>query len=166
MKTRICKGCGLPLLKPTSSLQSVHNYNCLKKWNKTKVKTKEQKLRKQAGLDVDAQRRKCDALFQQVGKLLNPRSIISGDRTEVIHHRIKKSESNNLRYCLENGVPLTNTEHGSIDKGNSSIELEIDAKMGQKWLDFLNLKRRIIYKLTMPNLLEVEIELRKKLCTK
>lgn len=160
-KQRICKGCGLPF-KPITSLQQTHqNFKCYKLWQKSKKKTQLQRLRKIAGKDEDKLRRENDRLFQEVGKLLHPKSIISGEPTEVIHHRIKKSESNFLRYYLPNGVPLTNKEHDAIERRGKTLELEIDAKMGQEWLQDLNEKRKIIFKLTLPYLLEVEIELRK-----
>jgi hypothetical protein len=115
---------------------------------KTKKKTELQKMRKQAGYENDRLRRKADALFQEVNKKLKPKSILSGKTTEVIHHRIRKSESNNLRYYLPNGVPLTDTEHKSIHNRGNSTELDIDAKMGEEWTKDLLEKRGVIVKLT------------------
>lgn len=105
-------------------------------------------MRKQAGYENDRLRRKADALFQEVNKRLKPVSILSGKPTEVIHHRIRKSESNNLRYYLPNGVPLTDTEHKAIHNRGNSTELEIDAKMGEEWTKDLLEKRGVIVKLT------------------
>lgn len=110
-----------------------------------------------SGKDEDALRRKADAIFQQVCKRLKPVSILSGEPTEVIHHRVKKSESNNLRYYMPNGVPLTNKEHDSIHSRGKSVELEIDMKMGQEWLEDLNEKRKIICKFS-PEYLKAKCE--------
>ena len=56
-------------------------------------------------------RRKADKLYQKAYIPTKPRSIVSGEPAEVLHHFIPKSQSNNLRYDPDNGIPLTNKEH-------------------------------------------------------
>jgi len=147
-KEKLCKGCGKIIKNPYSSTQQVCGYLCYKKWQKTKQKTALQKLRKQSGLENDRLRRKADALFQEAGKKLHPYSIISGLPVEVIHHRVKKSESNFLRYYLPNGVPITNAEHTAIHQQGKSLEIDIDAKMGNEWTQDLAERRKVKQKLT------------------
>lgn len=147
IKDKLCRVCG-EQFTPYNSLQIVCKTRCAMKLVKNKKLNEKQKLRKLAGKDSDALRRKSDALFQEVGKKLHPRSILSGEPTEVIHHRIKKSESNYLRYYLPNGVPLTNTEHDAIHSRGKSIELDIDAIMGEEWCNDLREKRKNICKLS------------------
>ena len=162
-KEKACRGCGEIIKNPYSSTQQVCGYPCYKKWQKTKQKTALQKLRKQSGLENDRLRRKADALFQEANKKLKPVSILSGKPTEVIHHRIKKSESNFLRYYMPNGVPLTNDEHDAIHKRGKSLEIDIDAKMGSDWTQDLADKRKTRQKLTDEYLEEVISNLKAKL---
>ena len=146
-KLKLCKSCSKPFT-PYRTTQSACSPRCAMKLVKAKKKTELQKMRKQAGYENDRLRHKADALFQEVNKKLKPYSILSGKPTEVIHHRIRKSESNNLRYYLPNGVPLTDTEHKSIHNRGNSTELDIDAKMGEEWTKDLLEKRSVIVKLT------------------
>ena len=105
----------------------------------SKMKTKKSKLRKLV--------EEADKLYQIKFIRENPTSIISGDLTEVAHHFIPKSQSNNLRYDEENGIPLTNGEHCRHHRsGDPSIVARILAVKGQKWFDGLQLKRREICK--------------------
>ena len=154
MRIKKCKQC-LNKYEPKTSLQSFCKPKCYFNYEKQKKKTKHLRMRKQSGLENDRLRRKADALFQQIGKTFYPKSILSGDQTEVIHHRIKKSESNYCRYYLPNGVPLTSKEHDSIHSRGKSVELDIDAKMGEDWCNDLREKRKIICKLTDAYLEEV-----------
>lgn len=164
MKPKICKGCGLIIEKPSTSLQQTHqNIKCYRLWQKSIKRSKTATLRHTAGKDEDLLRRKADALFQQVCKQLKPKSIISGQPTEVIHHRIRKSESNNTRYYIPNGVPLTNGEHDSIHARGQSVELDIDAMMGEEWCNDLREKRRVINKLSTEYLEDIIIKLKEEL---
>jgi len=88
-----------------------------------------------------------DKLYQVKLIAKYPKSIISGLPTEVIHHMIPKSQSNNLRYDEDNGIPLTHGEHCRHHKsGDPSIVAKILKTKGQAWFDKLTLKRRIICK--------------------
>jgi hypothetical protein len=100
--------------------------------------------------------KKADKLFQI--KLISekPFSIVSGEPTEVIHHFIPKSQSNDLRYDRNNGVPLTNKEHCSHHlSGDSNIVATILKNYGQEWFDDLQSRRHIICKNNKERLLKV-----------
>jgi hypothetical protein len=88
--------------------------------------------------------KEADKLMQEVGKLQYPVSIISGKKTEVIHHLVSKSVSAILRYDWENLIPLTNAEHCRLHQsGDPAIEMEIVEKRGGiGWFKELRLKGR------------------------
>ena len=88
--------------------------------------------------------KEADKLFQLKMIKLKPESIISGQPTEVIHHFVEKGQSKNLRYDGDNGIPLTNKEHCQHHlSGDPMIVITIKEKMGQKWLDDIQERRRI-----------------------
>ena len=91
--------------------------------------------------------KQADKLYQITLIKLKPKSVVSGLPTEVIHHYVPKSQSNNLRYDPENGVPLTNKEHTRHTlSGDPSIVADILKANGQQWHDSLQEKRKIICK--------------------
>ena len=93
---------------------------------------------------------KADKLYQIKYILENQRSLIGGDLTEVIHHVVPKSQSNNLRYDEKNGVPLTHKEHARHHlSGDPAIVAKILEVKGQAWFDDLQARRRIICKLNI-----------------
>jgi len=95
-------------------------------------------------------RDEADKLYQLVVIKLKPESVISGEPTEVAHHFIPKSQSNNLRYDFDNGVPLTNKEHSRHHlSGDPKIVAGILEKMGGDWFNSLQVKRNILCKLTV-----------------
>ena len=107
------------------------------------------KIKHQKLLDYvkpDKQVRKSDALFQKAGKLKYPKSIISGEPTQVIHHWIFKSQATNTRYDLDdNAIPLTIVEHDIIHNRTkrSVLETQITLSKGEDW------QRRILDKSTV-----------------
>ncbi len=106
---------------------------------RTALKRKSNKLRRLIKL--------ADKLYQEKYIRLKPKSIISGNSTEVIHHFIQKKQSNNLRYNEKNGVPLTNAEHfAHHTKGDPEIVMTIVKRMGGKWYNDLQIARRTICK--------------------
>lgn len=105
-------------------------------------------------------RHKADKLYQVKLIGLKPQSIISGKPTEVIHHWVNKSRSNNLRYDYNNGVPLTNAEHSCHHlSGDSKIVGSILKAMGHEWNDDLQSRRYTIFKLNKGNLKDIIIKL-------
>lgn len=93
--------------------------------------------------------KQCDKKMQEVGKLLYPKSIISGLPTEVMHHLIEKSVSSRMRYDWENLIPLTNAEHCRLHQsGDLDIVTKIiKAKGGLEWFEKLRKRGREIIKI-------------------
>ena len=92
--------------------------------------------------------KQADKLYQL--KLISdkPVSVVSGKPTEVIHHFIPKSQSNNLRYDWKNGVPLTHAEHFAHErKRDPTVLLACIKKYGEAWHEDLQLRRRFICKI-------------------
>ena len=115
------------------------------------------KTRKQS---LKALQKEVDDIYQRKLIELKPKSVISGQPTEVIHHYIYKSQSNNLRYDYHNGVPLTNMEHNQHHlSGDPSIVAGILKHYGQNWHDALESRRRIICKINKGYLQMVREEL-------
>ena len=115
-------------------------------------------------IELDKLKTKADELYQKIGITANPYSIVSGKPTEVIHHFVPKSQSNNLRYDFDNGVPLTNGEHTRHHKGGDpEIAATIIKNMGEAWYEDLQARRRIICKLNVGYLKEVITNLERKL---
>lgn len=87
-------------------------------------------------------RNRADKLYQQVFKLKYPKSILSGQPTEVIHHMIKKSESSRLRYDGDNAIPLTTAEHCALHCHETIYSGRIIQIKGLPWFQTL-LSRKV-----------------------
>ena len=100
-----------------------------------------------------------DALYQRAGKMMFPISV-TGEPTEVIHHYIPKSQSNNLRYDFKNACPSTNGWHFRHHKiGDPTLSDAFKKKFGQKRIDYLTEQRHITVKQTEERLTEIIKEL-------
>jgi hypothetical protein len=83
-----------------------------------------------------------DKKMQELGKKLNPVSILSGKPTQVMHHVFSKSCSSALRYSWKNVVPVTHGEHNLIhNSGNPEYLQQIIRTKGQEWYDELRQHR-------------------------
>ena len=72
--------------------------------------------------------------MQEKGKQMFPRSLLSGQPTQVMHHFVPKSVSSALRYYWPNLIPLTNGEHMRLHQsGDPSYEQSIMDKKGKDW---------------------------------
>jgi len=162
LKRKKCKVCQ-KRFQPKNSLQQVCSYRCAIKLMKLKKQKKHERLKKTQ--EPDRLRREADKLYQEVYKKKYPKSIISGEPTQVIHHFIYKSHSNNLRYDEDNAIPLTNKEHYEIHNGTSASEYQliIISKMGNTWSRRIRNKSKEIVKLTISYLKETIEELKKTL---
>ena len=109
--------------------------------------------------------RTCDALMQQVGKLKNPKSIISGVPTQVHHHLIPKSVSSMLRYDWNNLIPLTNGEHCRLHQSpDPTIEMKIvEIRGGIDWFNKLKEKGRQYNKVNRQYYEDIKLKLEKEL---
>lgn len=89
---------------------------------KRKKKSETQKLQKE-----------CDALFQELGRLMYKTSY-SGKEYSCLHHDTPKSRSSALRYEIKNGVPISAGEHLQYHSA-SDPEIRFNYKlfMEQQW---------------------------------
>lgn len=100
--------------------------------------------------------KKVDRLLQEWFVPRNPKCIVCGGVTSEGHHVINKSKSNNLRYDVNNLVPLCRGCHCRHHlSGDPYIISTIIQKKGQEWFDDLQVRRRIICKLNKDYLLDV-----------
>ena len=113
-----------------------------------KIKAGRKKTKRVKKVTLGKLRRTCDALMQQIGKLKNPKSLISGLPTQVHHHLVPKSCSSALRYNWDNLIPLTNAEHCRLHQSpDPTIEMRIvEAKGGTDWFFQLKQKGRVYNK--------------------
>lgn len=101
-------------------------------------------------------RTKADKLLQSKRVLLNPSCFVCGGTTSEMHHFVPKGRSNNLRYYEKNLIPLCRSCHARHHlSGDPEIHAKILFKMGEKWFDDLQVRRRIICKLNVGYLEEV-----------
>lgn len=109
---------------------------------RTALKNKPSKLRKLI--------KEADKLYQLKYIQEKPKSAVSGEPTEVIHHLIPKGQSNNLRYDEKNAIPLTKNEHfAHHTKGDPEILTQIVKHYGVNWYNDLQIRRRIVRKFTI-----------------
>lgn len=93
--------------------------------------------------EISKLEKRADSLYQMAGKILFPVSI-TGEPTEVIHHYIPKSQSNNLRYDFKNACPSTNGWHYRHHRfGDPTLSDAFKKKFGQKRIDYLTEQRRV-----------------------
>src|SRR3990167_3541774 len=93
--------------------------------------------------------KECDTLIQTLGRAKMPQCEVCGQPTQVIHHWIEMSRSNNLRYNWSNLIPLCNSCHAKIHNvfGNSivgglNIAETIINKRGREWKKRMDVKGR------------------------
>ena len=85
-----------------------------------------------------------DKLFQNIGRMMYDKSIF-GNKYNCLHHYIRKSQSLNTRWDLENGIPISLKEHCSIHQGqNSELEGKFIQIKGLVWFDKLIHRKHII----------------------
>ena len=99
---------------------------------------------------IKTQRNKCDKLYQEVCLLLNPTSMASGLKAQVVHHFVPKSLCNALRYDIENGITLTNSEHFKHHtQGDPIIYEQFTSKKSAEWFVYIRAKRREVVSPTL-----------------
>jgi hypothetical protein len=111
--------------------------------------------------DIRKLEKYADKLFQEAGKKLYPVSVVETRLpTEVIHHFIPKSQSNNLRYDFKNACPATNGQHFRYHTcGDPMLTNAFIRDRGQEWIDDLEVRRHIVVKQTKERLEAVIVEL-------
>jgi 5-methylcytosine-specific restriction endonuclease McrA len=82
---------------------------------------------------ISTVRNKCDALLTPIVKKFYPTCLLCGSETQVAHHFVKKSQSNRLRYELDNLIPLCHRDHQALHSRESAYSLRIAVIKGSKW---------------------------------
>ena len=160
-RKKICKHCGKVIDNP-KPLQPFCSPICYYQSLEHKEKKKKLKINhtvKKKREDIRRLEKRADSLFQIAGKMLFPISV-TGEPTEVIHHYVPKSQSNNLRYDFKNACPSTNGWHYRHHEcGDPTLTDAFKKKFGQKRIDYLTEQRRITVKQTEERLNKVIAEL-------
>jgi 5-methylcytosine-specific restriction endonuclease McrA len=93
---------------------------------KRRKKSDKQKLQKEA-----------DSLLTPLIIKLHPKCLLCGHPTQVAHHHIKKSESNRLRYVVDNLINLCTKCHCALHSHETIWSNKIIKIKGQEWHDNL-----------------------------
>lgn len=166
IKLKRCKICGTEFRQYNSLQNKCHNCQLKEIYSKSKPKCKGLKKTKKVNHTVKDKRSEisklekyADSLYQTAGKKLFPISV-TGEPTEVIHHHVPKSQSNNLRYDFKNACPSTNGWHFRHHRlGDPTLSDAFKKKFGQERIDYLTEQRRITVKQTKERLEKVIKEL-------
>lgn len=119
----------------------------IKSTPKRKPKSHKTKLMKQA-----------DALLQAINRTENEHCEHCGGPNEVGHHFIRRRACADLKYDLENIIPLCQACHTNHHKDNDNINVYMERKRGSEWHDRLvRLKRESHERLNTPEQTKVNI---------
>ena len=110
--------------------------------NKPLPKDKDKKGKK---VSLKKLRSIADGLLTPLIIKLFPRCLLCGNPTQVAHHYIKKSESNRLRYIIENLINLCTNCHCALHNHETIYANKIVKIEGQPWHDkLISLKQQYI----------------------
>ena len=87
-------------------------------------------------------RRKCDKLYQVVGRLIYDKCLICNNPISCLHHYYPKSTCSALRYDIENGIPLCVGHHFAHHCGDPEVHNRIYEIKGEAWLKGLRHKKK------------------------
>lgn len=88
--------------------------------------------------------KKCDNIYQEIGRELNSSCLICGGEYSCLHHWVRKSQSTALRYDLENGIPICAKCHCKIHTGQDNMTAgRIIIIKGNEWFENLEAKKRL-----------------------
>ena len=87
-------------------------------------------------------RNKADRIYQEIGRKKYDNCLVCGMPMSCLHHYYPKSSAGNLRYNLDNGVPLCQGCHFRLHNGFPEIQNAINFTNGQKWMDKLKAEKR------------------------
>lgn len=105
-------------------------------------------------------KRELDRLIQQITKRTYTECLVCSNKNICGHHYVQKKQSLYLRFDMRNIVPLCLSCHSRHHvSGDPYIHQTILLRKGFEWADELNRDRRIIFKDTLSNLLEVKEKL-------
>jgi len=86
--------------------------------------------------------RECDSLMQQINRANFEYCEACGQKNEVGHHYVPKSQSSFLRYCFKNLIPLCHSCHFRHHKGDPVVAARILHKRGEEWQAWIESVRR------------------------
>ena len=119
-----------------------------------KKKGKNPKRKLQEKIDRDYQ-----DFFRSLCAEGNIKCEISGAEMELCHHFIPKSQSTNLRYDIENLVPVSGAVHSKFQFRPDIPNLIIIGRRGLKWAESIRQKADIPAQNTITWLTEQEVKL-------
>jgi 5-methylcytosine-specific restriction endonuclease McrA len=91
--------------------------------------------------------KKCDSLLTPIVKKLHPKCLLCSNETQVAHHFIKKSVSSNLRYNIDNLIPLCSACHFRLHFNDEGLwNGRIALIKGKEWLDNLEKNKKATLK--------------------
>jgi 5-methylcytosine-specific restriction endonuclease McrA len=96
---------------------------------------------KKKGVKISSLRNKADRLLQELGMSLYQKCLVCNKKMSCLHHFYPKSKSANLRYDLDNCIPICNSCHLQHHTGNPDIHATVINKLGKDWYKKLRAKR-------------------------
>lgn len=87
-------------------------------------------------------RNKADRLYQEIGRRKYSSCLVCQKPMSCLHHYYPKSSAGNLRYNLDNGIPLCAGCHFRHHNGFPEIQNQINFIMGDSWLSNLKAEKR------------------------
>ena len=119
---------------------------------KTPLKAKNKPLRARSKLPtVKTMRNKCDKLLTPIIKLQHPYCFLGASEncqsvTQVAHHHVLKSQCTNLRYDIDNLIPLCSPCHLMLHSHETYWSSVIVEQKGMEWWLTLKAKKPIMVK--------------------
>ena len=113
-----------------------------RKAKKIEKAEKHKTTKKGQGEECKKLMRENDRLYQEIGRLKYKACFFGCSNYSCLHHYVRKAQSLNTRYDLDNGIPICNKHHCLIHQSqDSEVEGRIVTEMGKKWFDKL-MKRK------------------------
>jgi len=119
---------------------------------KTTLKAKNKPLRARSKLPtVKTMRNKCDKLLTPIIKVMHPYCFLGAAEncqsvTQVAHHHVLKSQCTNLRYDINNLIPLCTPCHMMLHSHETYWSSVIVEQKGMEWWLPLKAKKPIMVK--------------------
>lgn len=89
-------------------------------------------------------RKECDKIYQEIGRKLYNCCLVCNGEYSTLHHYVRKAQSTELRYDIENGIPICAKCHCKIHTGQDGMTTaKIAMIKGKEWLDNLETKQRL-----------------------
>lgn len=99
------------------------------------------------GKPIGKWQKECDALQQEINRLMHTDCEVCGKPMTTGHHFFPKSTSARLRYEFDNLIPICSGCHMQHHQaGNHRIHITIIRKRGKDWYDNLNELSRVKFK--------------------